>query len=54
MKNKENIRGEYTNLVLNRIIALYNDYLSFTNKYDKIKDNEPEKIIDFLIELLYK
>ena len=53
IKNKENIRGEYTNLVLNRILALYYDHLSFTNKYDRIKDNEPEKIIDFLIELLY-
>lgn len=43
IKNKENIRSEYSNLILNRILALYNDHLSFTNKYDRIKDNEPEK-----------
>ena len=35
------------------ILSLYNSHMLLTNKYDRIKNIEPEKTIDYLIELLY-
>ena len=52
-KNKKKLKQEYSNLILNRILSLYNSHLLITDKYDRIKDTEPEKTIDYLIELLY-
>ena len=52
--NKKELRNEYSNLILNRILSLYYNHLILTDKYEKIKNIEPEKTIDFLIELLYK
>ena len=51
--NKDKLKSEYSNLILNRILSLYSDHLLLVDKYERIKSSEPEKTIDFLIELLY-
>ena len=53
INNKNILKPEYSNLILKRILSLYYDHLLLTDKYERIKNNEPEKNIDFLIELLY-
>ena len=53
MKNKNTLRPDFSNLILNRILNLYNTHLSLSDKYERVKNTEPEKTIDFLIELLY-
>ena len=52
-KNKKELKQEFSNLILNMILSLYNSHMLLTDKYDRIKDTEPEKTIDYLIELLY-
>jgi hypothetical protein len=38
--------------MLNSVLCLYNDHILLSSKYERIKDIEPEKKIDFLIDLL--
>ena len=52
--SKLHIKKNLTDLVLNRILSLYGDHLFLFNKYERVKDIEPEKTIDYLIELLFK
>ena len=40
-------------MILNRILSLYHEHLFLSDKYERINNIEPEKTIDFLIELLY-
>ena len=50
--NKSNLKREYSDLILINVLNLYNDHILLVNKYERIKDIEPEKKIDFLIDLL--
>ena len=50
--NKNNLKKEYSDLILYSILNLYSDHILLTNKFERIKDIEPEKKIDFLIDLL--
>ena len=36
MNNKNNLKTEYSNLMLKRILSLYNDHLSLVDKYERI------------------
>ena len=53
INNKNNLRQDFNNLILNKILSLYGTHLLLTDKYNRIKNSEPEKTIDYLIELLY-
>ena len=52
-ENKQNLKNEYSDLILNSVLSLYSEHILLTNKYERIKDVEPEKKIDFLIDLLF-
>ena len=52
LDNKSNLKNEYNDLILNSVLCLYNDHILLSSKYERIKDIEPEKKIDFLIDLL--
>ena len=52
LDNKNNLKPEFSDLMLNSVLCLYNDHILLSNKYERIKDIEPEKKIDFLIDIL--
>ena len=53
MNNKNGLRQDFSNLILNKVLSLYGIHLLLTDKSDRIKNSEPEKTIDFLIDILY-
>ena len=50
--NKNNLKNEYSDLILNSVLSLYNDHILLINDSERIKDIEPDKQIDFLIDIL--
>ena len=52
-ENGKELKNEYSDLILNKVLSLYSEHLLLTDKYERIKDIEPDKKIDFLIELLF-